>query len=424
MSDLLLRGGTVIGPEGAAVADVRVEDGVVTKVGDDLAVDGAAVLDCAGAWVGPGLVDLHTHLREPGEEWKEDVESGSRAAAAGGYTAIVAMPNTDPPVDAGHLARFVADRGREVGLVQVAPAGCISAGREGKKLAHLDELWKAGVRIFTDDGDAVMDAGLARRAMEYLAEFGGTFAQHAEDRDLVANGHMHEGEVSSRLGLIGRPALAEEIILARDLALVRLTGASYHLLHVSTAGAVELIRTAKAEGLPVTAETTPHHLTFDHHEVLGTDPVYKMNPPLRTADDIAALREAVMDGSIDAVATDHAPHAAHEKEVPYEEAPAGIIGLETAAAATHEAVGMDAARFFERLSVGPARIAGLAEQGQPVAPGNTANLTVFDPEARWTYESPQSRSANSPFLGTELRGEVRYTVFAGRITWQDGKVQP
>ncbi len=423
MSDLILQGGTVVGPDGPAPADIRLSGGTVAAVGTGLDTGGAEVLDCAGAWVGPGFVDPHCHLREPGQEWKEDIESGSRAAAAGGYTAVIAMPNTDPPVDAGHLARFVTDRGREVGLVEVAPAGCISAGRQGAKLAHLDDLWRAGVRLFTDDGDAVMDAGLARRAMEYLAEIGGVFAQHAEDRDLVRGGHIHEGAVSSRLGMVGRPALAEEIILARDLALVRLTGAGYHLLHASTAAAVALVAAAKAEGLPVTAEVTPHHLTFDHEAAAGTDPAYKMHPPLRTAADVAALRAGLADGTIDMVGTDHAPHAAHEKEVPFEEAPPGILGLETAAAAVHAAAGLGPAELFDRMAVAPAARFGLAGQGRLLEPGAPANVAVFDPEALWTYDAPQSRAANSPFLGRELRGQVRYTIYGGKLTWADGKVQ-
>ncbi len=423
MSEYLLKNGMVIGPDGPATADVRITDGVVVEIGTDLEARGEEILDCAGAWVGPGFVDIHTHLREPGEEWKEDIESGSKAAAAGGYTAVVAMPNTDPPTDAGHLARYIVERGRQVGLVAVAPAGCISEGRAGAKMAHLDELWHAGVRIFTDDGDAVMDSGLTRRAMEYIAEFGGVFAQHAEDAGLVAGAHMHEGPVSSRLGMLGRPAIAEEIVIARDLALVRLTGARYHVLHVSTASAVRLIAQAKAEGLPVTAEVTPHHLALDHGDVIETDPAYKMNPPLRDAADVTALRAALVDGTVDAVATDHAPHAAHEKEVPFEEAPPGIIGLETAAAVVNTFVEMDPALFFERMSMAPARIAALPDQGMPIEVGNAANLVVFDPHATWTPDVPISRAENTPFTGRALTGRPRYTMYGGKPTWRDGKVQ-
>ncbi len=423
MSDLLLTGGTALTPGGAAPADVRISGGAVAEIGTGLAPGGAEVLDCSGAWVGPGLVDLHTHLREPGQEWKEDVESGSRAAAAGGYTALVAMPNTDPPIDAGHLARFVADRGGAAGLCEVVSAGCLTLGRAGAKLAHLDELWAAGVRIFTDDGDAVADGGLARRAMEYLAELGGVFAEHAEDPGLVRGGHLHEGEVSSRLGMAGRPAAAEAITIARDLELVRLTGARYHVLHVTTGAALAMIAAAKEEGLPVTAEVTPHHLYFDHRAAATTDPAYKVNPPLRAPEDVAALREGLRSGVIDAVATDHAPHAAHEKDVPFEEAPPGLIGLETAAAVVNTVAGLGMEALFDRMSIAPARIAGLAAQGGPLAEGTPAHICVFDPAEEWTVGPAVSRSSNTPFSGRTLTGRPRYTIHAGRVTWRDGKVQ-
>ncbi len=422
MPDLLLAGGTVLTSGGPAPADVRVASGVITAVGRNLDTAGAELLDCSGAWVGPGLVDLHAHLREPGQEWKEDVDSGTRAAAAGGYTAIVAMPNTDPPIDSGHLARFVTDRGRAAGRCDVVPAGTISLGRAGAKLAHLDELWDAGVRIFTDDGDSVADSGLLRRAMEYLAERGGVVAQHAEDPGLVLGGHMHEGTVSSLLGMTGRPAAAEAIAVARDLELVRLTGARYHLLHVTTAAAVELLAAARKAGLPVTSEVAPHHLYFDHEAVAGTDPAFKVNPPLRTAADRAALRDALRSGVIDCVATDHAPHADHEKDVPFEEAPPGMVGLETAAAAVNSAVGLEPDAFFNRLATAPARIAGLADHGGAIAAGRPAHLCVFDPAEQWMPERFESRSGNSPFRGERLTGRPRYTVYGGVVTYADGKV--
>ncbi len=423
MADLLLAGGTLLTSEGPAPADVRVASGEITAVGRNLEPAGAELLDCTGAWVGPGLVDLHTHLREPGQEWKEDVDSGTRAAAAGGYTALVAMPNTDPAIDAGHLARFVADRGREAGRCDVVSAGTISLGRAGERLSHLDELWTAGVRLFTDDGDSVVDAGLLRRAMEYVAELGGVIAQHAEDPGLVRGGHMHEGDVSSRLGMTGRPAAAEAMTVARDLELVRLTGARYHLLHATTAAALRLVAVARGEGLPVTAEVTPHHLFFDHGSVAATDPAFKVNPPLRTPEDVHALRDALRSGLIDCVATDHAPHADHEKDVPFEEAPPGMIGLETAAAAVHTAVRLDLGAFFDRMSTAPARIAGLDGHGRPVAEGNPAHLCVFDPDAGWVPDRFESRSQNSPFRGVALSGRPRYTIYGGRLTYADGKVQ-
>ena len=419
MPENVLRGALVVTPGGVVPADVRVADGIVAEVGEGLT--GADVLDCEGCWVGPGLVDLHVHLREPGEEWKEDVASASRAAALGGFTAVVAMPNTHPAIDAGHIARFVAERGIAVGLVDVVPAGSVTAGRAGERLAHLDELWAAGVRIFTDDGDSVADAGLLRRAMEYIVDRGGVVAQHAEDRGLSRGGHMHEGSVSSKLGIGGIPPQAEDVVVARDLALVRLTGSRYHVQHVSTAGTVEMIRSAKAEGLPVTAEVTPHHLALDHVSVAGTDPSFKMYPPLREPTDVAALRRGLADGTIDAVATDHAPHAAHEKDVPFEDAPRGVIGLETAVGTvlTHTALGPEA--LFDRMAIAPARIAGLAGQGLPITAGVPAHLTVIDPEARHVVEGFASRSANSPFIGVTLQGSVRHVVYGGRVTVRDGK---
>lgn len=411
---IVIRGGSVLTPDGVRVADVAIDDGVIQSIGET--PSGAdMVIDAPGCWVGPGLVDLHVHLREPGQEWKEDVASGSGAAAAGGFTAVVSMPNTLPPIDAGHRARFVSERGRHVGLCDVVPAGTLSLGREGRELAHFDELLEAGVRIFTDDGDTLMDAGLLRRAMEYLAERG-VVAQHAEDPGLAQGGHMHEGSVSSRLGMKALPRLAEETVVARDLALVELTGAAYHVQHVSTAGTVALVREAKGRGLPVTAEVTPHHLTFDHHEVESMDPDFKMYPPLRTADDVAELRMALEDGTIDAVATDHAPHADHEQEVPFEEAPRGVLGLETAAGAVITATRLDQSAFFDRLSFRPARIARLADQGMALAPGVTANVTVIDPQETWTVERFLSPSQNSPYRGRKLTGRVKATVYRGRIT--------
>jgi dihydroorotase len=423
MRELLLKGGTVLSENGPSVADVHVAGDTVVAVGPDLAVTDAEILDCSDTWIGPGLVDLHTHLREPGEEWKEDVASGSRAAAAGGFTALVAMPNTDPPIDAGHLARFVVERGRVAGLVDVQPAGCITMGRAGEKLAHLDELRAAGVTVFSDDGDAVADAGLARRAMEYLAEIDGVYAEHCEDAGLVRGGHMHEGEVSARLGMTGRPVSAEEIILARDLTLVAETGVRFHALHVSSSVAVGLVAAAKAAGLPVTAEVTPHHLAFDHEAVVGTDPAFKMHPPLRAPADRAALVTALQDGVIDVVATDHAPHAAHEKDVPFEHAPAGVIGLETALAVAISYAGLDQEALFDRMSTAPAAIAGLERHGGPIAAGVAANLVAIDPEDRWVAGPGESRAVNSPFHGLELRGRARFTMHDGRITWGDGKVQ-
>ncbi len=422
MYETLFTNARLVTADGVVENDILVKEGLVAEVGTDLKTSGHTI-DCGGSLVGPGLVDMHVHFREPGQEWKEDIGSGSAAAAAGGFTAVVTMPNTDPVIDAGHLARFVLDRGRQEGLVDVVPAGALTMGRKGTKLAHLDELWAAGVRIFSDDGDSVADAGLLRRAMEYLAELGGVVAQHPEDRGLTRGGHMHEGSVSSRLGMAGLPAIGEEAVVARDLALVRLTGVRYHVQHVSTAGTVELVRRAKEEGLRVTAEVTPHHLMLDHREVERLNPDVKMYPPLRLPADVEAVRAALADGTLDAVATDHAPHAAHEKDVPFEDAPRGIIGLETSAAVVNTAMEPSPVAFFHCLSVAPALIAGLDGHGQWLEPGKQANLVVFDPTAEWTPDVFQSRAENSPFVGRNLQGKVVVTMFNGKVTYRDGKVQ-
>ena len=419
-SDLILAGGTVLTADGVKEIDIGVSDGRIAEIG--VGLEGNETIDCTGSWVGPGLVDLHAHFREPGQEWKEDITSGSWAAAAGGYTAVVVMPNTDPAVDAGHLARFVADRGAEVGLVDVMPAGAVSKGRAGLELAHLDELWAAGVRVFSDDGDVVADAGLLRRAMDYLAARGGVISQHAVDVGLSRGGYMHEGAVSSLLGMYGIPSAADDVIIARDLELVEVTGARYHVQHLSTANGVAMIAAAKARGLPVTAEVSPHHLAFDHHAAEGTNPVYKMMPPLRSTDDRDVLRRGLVDGTIDAVATDHAPHADHEEEVPWEHAPNGVIGLEWAAAVVNTFVDLDQAAFYDRLSVAPARIGQVKGHGLLPEIGGPANLTVFDPNREWTPTATLSKAKNSPYLGLPLRGKPTVTVYRGAVTAIDGVV--
>ncbi len=420
---LLVRGGTVVDATGSRRADVAVVDGVVHQVADGLRPPaGATVLDAEGCLVAPGLVDLHTHLREPGHEEAETVESGSRAAALGGYTAVVAMPNTEPAVDSAAVARQVLQLGRGA-LCRVAVAGAITVGRAGQRLAPLGELAALGIHLFTDDGAGVQDAGVMRRALEYARGLGVTLAQHCEDAGLAAGGHMHEGACSSWLGVPGQPAAAEEVMVARDIALVRLTGASMHFLHLSTAGSVALVAGARAEGLPVTAEVTPHHLSLTDDALCGYDPVFKVNPPLRTAHDTAALARACAAGVIDAVATDHAPHPPEAKDVPLDQAPPGMLGLQTAWPVTLQALGaagLDWLQVLALLSWQPARIARLhpaagGDQGGPVVPGAAANLCVLDPHATWTVEpaSLASRSRNTPFTGRSLTGAVRHTVHRG-----------
>jgi dihydroorotase len=424
--DLLVRGGTVVDATGTRRADVGVREGKVTVVEE--AIDAGPrvpVLDAGGCVVAPGLVDLHAHLRQPGMEEAETVESGARAAALGGYTAVVAMPNTDPPIDGAAVAREVLELGAK-SACDVRVAGAITVGRRGEQLAPLAEMAALGVRLFTDDGSGVQDSRLMRRAMEYGSALGVTLAQHCEDAVLAAGGHMHEGEWSSFLGLGGIPAEAEELMLARDVALVRLTGCPLHFLHVSTAGSVAIVAAAKGQGLRVTAEVTPHHLTLTDEAVASYDPVFKVNPPLRARSDVDALRRGVADGTLDAVATDHAPHPQEAKEAPFDEAPPGMLGLETALAVVLTELDLPVQRLLALMSWQPARIAGLGdEHGGPVAPGRPANLCVIDPAAAWVVEPGRlaSRSRNTPFAGRRLSGRVRHTVLAGEPVVVDGESQ-
>ncbi|MCZ7533215.1 MAG: dihydroorotase [Acidimicrobiia bacterium] len=415
MHDLILLNGSVLTSEGLRRTSVAIAGDRIAAIGDDLG-DSKEAITCDGMWIGPALVDIHTHLREPGHEWKEDIASGSRAAAAGGYGAVVAMPNTDPPIDAGHLARFVRDRGIDVGLVDVFSSGCISLARRGATMSHFDDLWNSGVRIFTDDGDSVKDTALLRAAMEYVASLGGVVSQHAVDPDLSAAGFMHEGSVSSRLGMYGIPSQADDITIARDITLAEMTGVHYHVQHLSTASGVELVRSAKNRGVRITAEVSPHHLTFDHTAVASTDANFKVMPPLREPTDRTALIEGLSDGTIDAVATDHAPHAALEKEVPFEEAPNGMLGLEWAASVAIGVAGLDQERFFDRMSIRPASIAALEHHGRPLAARDHATLVVVNPSEVWKPATTASKSRNAPYLGMQMTGRVHMTMLRGEVT--------
>lgn len=414
---ILIRGGDVFSDSGFEVKDVLIDGERIAAVGA-VDVEGVIeVVDASGCLVGPGFVDMHTHLRDPGHTWKEDIASGCAAAAAGGFTAVVAMPNTDPPLDDAKIVKEVVRRGDETGLVEVAVAAAITHGRAGLVPSDVEDLYECGVRIFTDDGDSVADAAVLRSVMMRIADLpGAVVAQHAEDASMTVNGHIHEGSMSTRLGVGGLSAEAEVDVVKRDLDLVRETGARYHCQHVSATGTIELIRHAKAEGLVVTAEVTPHHLSFDETAVADLDTDFKMYPPLRSGDDRRALREALKDGTIDVVATDHAPHAPEEKAVTFEEAPRGVIGLETAAAVVSEVV-EDPRRMFETLSLKPALIAGLRDQGRPIAVGEPANIVVFDPRQEWTPETFVSRSSNSPYKGHRLKGRPLVTVHNGRIVY-------
>jgi dihydroorotase len=424
LADLVLRGGRVVDGTGERVADVLVRGGHVVEVGSGLSGDDT--LDASGCIVAPGLVDLHVHLREPGMEEAETVETGARAAALGGFTAVVAMPNTEPALDDPAIVASVLAAG-ERAACDVFPAGCITKGRAGEALAPMAELHDLGVRIFTDDGACVADAGVMRHALEYSRLLpGAVIAQHAEDAALAGNGSMHEGAWSSRLGIPGRPAAAEDVIVARDVILAELTGARVHFLHVSTAGAVELVRAAKARGLPVTAEAAPHHFTLTDECCATFDPVFKVHPPLRTEVDIAAVKRGLADGTIDAIATDHAPHPVEQKERPFEEAPPGMLGLETAVAlALTELVEPGVLSLTDALALlswRPAVIAGLAQHGQPIAPGAVANLCVIDPAVTWEVDPLRlaSKARNTPYAGRTLTGRVRHTICSGTPVVVDG----
>ena len=421
MGTLVVRGGRVIDETGERDADVLVRDGVIAEVGPGLDAPGAQVIDADGAVVAPGLVDIQVHFREPGREDAETLETGARAAALGGFTAVVAMPNTTPPLDDAKVVDAVLEQGRRVACL-VTVAGCITRGREGHELAPMGELYDLGVRIFTDDGDCVADANVMRRAFEYARALpGAVIAQHAEDPALVAGGHMHEGEWSARLGIPGRPAAAEITIVARDLELARLTGGRYHVLHISTAGATALVRAAKAEGVRVTAEASPQHFTLTDAECASFDPVFKMNPPLRSSDDVDAIVAGLVDGTIDAIATDHAPHPPATKELPFEEAPPGMLGVETALAVAITRLvdpGVLSLRdVLARLSWQPARLAGLDAHGHglPIAPGNPANVCVIDAAQTWVVDAARSasKSRNTPWAGWKLTGRVRHTILRG-----------
>ena len=416
---------------GAQPADLLLRDGVIAEVGTGLDAAGAEVVDADGLVALPGLVDLHTHLREPGREDAETVETGTRAAARGGYTAVHAMANTHPVADTAGVVEQVWRLGREAGYCDVHPVGAVTQGIAGKHLAELGAMADsaARVRVFSDDGHCVSDAVIMRRALEYVKAFDGVIAQHAQEPRLTEGAQMNEGEVSAELGLPGWPAVAEEAIIARDCLLAAHVGSRLHVCHVSTAGSVEIIRWAKSKGWQVTAEVTPHHLLLDDTLVRGYDPIYKVNPPLRTAEDVAALRQGLADGTIDAVATDHAPHPVEDKETEWAAAAMGMIGLETALPVIQLAMVetglLDWAGVADRMSFRPARIGRLEGQGRPLEAGSPANVVLYDPSPRTVVDPATfaSKSRNSPFAGLELPGRVVATFLRGRPTVWEGKLQ-
>lgn len=425
MTDLLITGAR---PYGEDPTDVLVRDGVIAGIGADLDRGDAEVIDGADLVLLPGFVDLHTHLREPGGEESEDIATGSAAAALGGYTAVFAMPNTDPVADTDVLCAHVRRRGEQVGLVDVHPVGAVTVGLRGERMAELGTMAGVGVRMFSDDGRCVHDPLIMRRALEYASALDVVIAQHAEDHRLTVGAQAHEGVVASRLGLAGWPATAEETIVARDCALAREAGARLHVCHVSSAHTVEVLRAAKAAGVRVSAEVTPHHLLLTDAALTGYDPVNKVNPPLRTGEDTKAMRAALAEGVIDVLATDHAPHAAQYKDTEWAGARPGMLGLQTALSVlVHTMVEpglLDWRGVAAVLSERPARIGGLADQGRPIAVGEPANLTLVDPDGVWTVRGAAlaSRAANTPFEGMRLPATVAATLLRGRVTARNGEV--
>ena len=421
---ILIRGASVMG---ADAADILIVDGVIREVG---AVSNSAdrVIEAQGLVALPGLVDLHSHLREPGGEGAETILSGSRAAAAGGFTTVHAMANTSPVADTAELVELVAERGRHAGYVQVRPIGAVTKNLDGEQLADIGGMANssAAVTVFSDDGRCVGDALIMRRALEYVSTFGGVIAQHAQDPRLTVDAVLNEGRVSSELGLRGWPSVAEEAIIARDVLLAEYVGARLHVCHVSTAGSVDVIRWAKKRGIAVTAEVTPHHLFLTEDLALTYDPVFKVNPPLRTAEDVEELRRAVADGTIDIVATDHAPHASSTKDCTWHDASFGMVGLESALSVVQLAL-VDAGHISwsdvaRVLSVAPAAIGRVDGYASPLSVGSTANITLVDPahSTQWDSSRLHGRSSNSPFLGISLPGRVVSTIFKGTETVVDG----
>jgi dihydroorotase len=426
-ADYLIMGASL--PDGTK-ADISISQGLIASVGPEFKGEAHVVVDAHNCVVLPGLVDLHTHLREPGREDAETVLSGSRAGAKGGFTAVSAMANTSPVADTAGVVEQVYRLGQEAGLLDVFPIGAVTQGLKGEALSEIGAMADsvARVRVFSDDGNCVSDPLVMRRALEYIKKFGGVIAQHAQDPRMTVGSQMNEGEISARLGLKGWPAVAEEAIIARDVLLADHVKSRLHICHLTTAGGVEIIRWAKARGIDVTAEVTPHHLLLTDDLASSYDPVYKVNPPLRTESDVHALREALADGTIDIVATDHAPHPTESKECEWQEAAFGMLGLETALSIVQKTMVdtglMNWAQVADRMSIAPARIGGYEDHGQPLIVGSVANLVVINPTHKWTVDRDLvlSKSSNTPYHGHELPGVVTHTFFKGTATLINGNI--
>jgi dihydroorotase len=424
-NSILIKGGSILG---TTVSDLLIRDGRIVEISPSITSDADHVVDANGCVLLPGFVDLHTHLREPGRENSETIATGSLAAARGGYVAVSAMANTLPVADTAAIVEQVASIGKRVGLVDVFPIGAVTKGLEGHELADLGSMAhsKAKVRVFSDDGNCVSDPLLMRRALEYVKQFDGVIAQHAQDPRLTEGSQMNEGAIASTLGLKGWPAVAEESIIARDILLANTVGSRLHICHVTTRGGVEIIRWAKAQGMKVTAEVTPHHLILTDELAESYDPIYKVNPPLRTQSDVEALREALVDGTIDIVGTDHAPHPVESKECEWQSAAFGMVGLETAFPILYTTLIATGRMTWERaaqvMSTAPAAIAGYAHHGQELAIGAPAHLAIINPAGKMVVDRAQlaSKSKNTPFHGMEFQGTVVATVFNGHLTHKVG----
>jgi dihydroorotase len=422
MGRILIRRGRVLDPSSNRdeTGDLLIEDGRVAAVEASLEVPGAEVIDARGLWVAPGFVDLHAHLREPGQEYKEDIASGGRAAVAGGFTTVACMANTHPANDDPAVTDYILDRARQDSPARVLPIAAATKGLEGSVMTEMTAILRAGAVAFSDDGKTIMDSGVMRRVLEYSCMVDAPVIVHAEDCTLVGHGVVNEGSVSTRLGLPGNPAVAEAVHVARDLLLAQLTGAHLHIAHVSTALAVDLIRRAREQGIHVTAEVTPHHLTLTDEATLGYDTNAKVAPPLRSSADVLACRKGLVDGVIDAIATDHAPHAVHEKDVEFTAAPCGLIGLETAFPVVLDLVrsgALEPLELMRRMSTNPARI--LRRPGGSLTVGAPADVVVLDPHKEWLYDPAKgfSKSRNSPWAGQKLTGQVRATLVEGRLVY-------
>jgi len=429
MTRIIIKNGTIIDPGNGREekSDLLLENGLVKSIGGKAPAKGAQVIEAKGMMVCPGLIDMHVHLREPGDEHKETIRSGTSAAAAGGVTSLACMPNTQPALDNAGMVDFVLSKAKLEGVVNVFPVAAITKERQGKELTEIGGLKRVGVGAISDDGDGVMDAGLQRRALQYARMFDMPILTHAEDKNLSGSGVMHEGYWSTRLGLAGIPAAAEEVMVARDIILAEETGGILHISHASTAGTIELVRQAKKRGLAsLTCETAPHYFSLDDSSLESYDTNYKMSPPLRSADDVKAIIAGIADGTVDAIATDHAPHSINDKAVEFDNAAKGIIGLETMLGLANsilvEQAKIPLAKVLSLMTVNPAAILRLKKGN--LAPGQDADVMIFDPREAWTVDAGEfhGKSVNSPFIGMKLRGRVKHTVCGGKLVYSNGEV--